>query len=203
MLLLLLGAAALWGSSKLTWSWTVDSIPAHGAVVREVDGAGTTPALVPLALLALAAVAAVVAMGGWLRRVLGAVLVLLACALGWVAVTAAAGSGLVFLSAAQYEQAHHAMVVGYVGRGLAGLAAVILLTAGVVLVLRGHRLPRLGGSYQTPGAARKAIDPDKELWNALDQGDDPTADAGAADSGSSRDGARLRTSDPDGPAEQH
>ncbi|GAA0229917.1 hypothetical protein GCM10010492_30470 [Saccharothrix mutabilis subsp. mutabilis] len=143
--LLVLGAVALWGSSAMTWGST--------RLTPEATGAEVSPALVPTALLSAAAVAAVVALGGWVRRLVGVVLVLAGVAVAVTAVTA--GPPVTALLVA-----------------LAGTACVA--GAGVVLVLRGGAMPRLGGGYQTPGAARKSADPEREMWNALERGDDPT-----------------------------
>ncbi|MEV0680506.1 Trp biosynthesis-associated membrane protein [Actinosynnema sp. NPDC050436] len=143
VLLLLAGAAALWGSSQFVWD-----------EARNLRGGDVLPASVPLALLFLAAIAAVVALGGWVRRVLG-VLVL------------AAGVTAAWLAVAQDG--------ALPGRATAVLGGLLAVAAGVVLVLRGSAMPRLGGGYQTPGAAKRSADPERELWNALERGDDPTA----------------------------
>ncbi|MEU4803237.1 Trp biosynthesis-associated membrane protein [Actinosynnema sp. NPDC023587] len=142
VLLLLAGAAALWGSSKLVWDASADR-----------RGEDVVPALPPLALLCLAAIAAVVALGGWARRALGVVVL-------------AAGGAAVWLAVADAG--------ALPGRGAALLGGVLVLGAGAVLVVRGSAMPRLGGGYQTPGAARRGADPERELWNALERGDDPT-----------------------------
>ncbi|WP_433263603.1 Trp biosynthesis-associated membrane protein [Actinosynnema sp. CS-041913] len=142
VLLLLLGAAALWGSSRLVWDASADR-----------RGEEVVPALVPLALLCLAAIAAVVALSGWVRRVLGVVVV-------------AAGGTAAFLGLAESG--------ALAGRAPAVLGGALVLGAGVLLVVRGAAMPRLGGGYQTPGAAKRATDPERELWNALERGDDPT-----------------------------
>ncbi|MEU5692601.1 Trp biosynthesis-associated membrane protein [Actinosynnema sp. NPDC020468] len=143
VLLLLLGAVALWSSAALEWDAS-----AHRS------GGAVEPALVPVAWLAVAAVAATVALGGWVRRVLGVVVAL-------------AGGTTVYLAVADAG--------GLLGRGVGGLGGVLVLAAGLALVVRGSALPRLGGGYQTPGAAKRVVDPERELWNALERGDDPTA----------------------------
>jgi hypothetical protein len=61
---LVLAAAGLWGSSRLSWR--------HGGPGSSLGG--EVAPLIPVALLALAGVAAAVAAGGWLRRAVGAVL---------------------------------------------------------------------------------------------------------------------------------
>ncbi|WP_341770900.1 Trp biosynthesis-associated membrane protein [Actinocrispum wychmicini] len=135
--LLLVGSAALWGSSRLSW------------------GGGVPTSLVPLALLALAGIAGVLATSGWARRVVGGVVVLAGVAAGWAGLDGGLGHGLW-------------------ARVVALLAALALVVAGVVLVRSGHRMPRLGARYQTPAAARANETPEKELWRALSEGQDPT-----------------------------
>ncbi|GGP49327.1 Trp biosynthesis-associated membrane protein [Saccharothrix coeruleofusca] len=148
--LLLLGAVALWGASAMTWVRGADGRPSSTAALT---GGQAAPALVPLALLCAAAIAAVVALGGWVRRLLGVVV------LGAGAATAAVTLGAEGALAA---------------RGVALLGALLVLGAGGLLVVRGAAMPKLGGGYQTPGAAKRSADPDRELWNALERGDDPT-----------------------------
>ncbi|MFJ6672642.1 Trp biosynthesis-associated membrane protein [Actinosynnema sp. NPDC091369] len=140
--LLLLAAVALWGASAMSWDASADR-----------RGGDVAPALTPLALLCLAAIAAVVALSGWVRRVLGVVVLLAGAAAAFQGVD----------------------VDGPVtARGLVLLGAAPAVAAGVLLVVRGSAMPRLGGGYQTPGAAKRTADPERELWNALERGDDPT-----------------------------
>ncbi|MGW4112311.1 Trp biosynthesis-associated membrane protein [Actinosynnema sp. NPDC004786] len=156
--LLLLAAVALWGASALTWDASADR-----------SGGEVVPALTPLALLCLAAIAAAVALGGWVRRVLGVVVLLAGVAAAFQGVDA---DGPV------------------TGRGLVFAGAALAVAAGVVLVVRGRVMPRLGGGYQTPGAAKRTADPEREMWNALERGDDPTdgTDAERGDDPTHRDG---------------
>jgi uncharacterized membrane protein (TIGR02234 family) len=168
IVLLALGAGALWLASRLTWAWSRELTPLRGTVVVTQDGAHVSTALVPLALLALAAVAAVLAIGGWWRRLVG-VLVAIAGAAGvWVgAHTLPAVFGT---HPNGYPRSQ--VVTGHVVAALAGL---LIVAAGVLVVRDAARMPRLGGNYQTPSAARRRSDPDTELWQALSEGRDPTA----------------------------
>jgi uncharacterized membrane protein (TIGR02234 family) len=167
VLLLLLGAGGLYLSSRLTWSSAVTRTVLHGAVRTDVTGSQASPALVPLALLALAAIAAALAVGGWPRRALGVLVALAgvaAIALG------VAGIGGVFGA----HPAGYPTSQSLFGHLLPILAGLLVIGAGVVLIRAADRMPRLGGNYQTPAAARKVRDPDTELWQALSHGDDPT-----------------------------
>jgi hypothetical protein len=120
-------------------------------------GKDTPTAPVPLALLALAAIAGVLATSGWARPVVGVLVALAGVAAGWTAFDGGLAHG-----------------VG--ARVLALVGALVLLGAGALLVRSGHRMPKLGGSYQTPAAARGNETPDKELWRALSEGKDPTVE---------------------------
>lgn len=167
VVLLVVGAGALWLASRLTWTWSRQVTPLRGTVTVTGSGADVSSALVPLAVLALAAVAAVLAIGGWARRVVGVLVGL--------AGTAAVWSGMIGVSDVfgphpdGYPRSQ--VLFGHTAAVLAGL----LLVAAAVLVIRGAAgMPRMGGSYQTPAAAKRRRDPDTELWQALSEGRDPT-----------------------------
>jgi hypothetical protein len=113
--------------------------------------------LVPLALVSLAGIAGVLATSGWGRRAVGVLLTLTGLAAGWTAFNDVFQAGGALLA-----------------RSVSGVAVLALLSAGVLLVRAGHRMPRLGGNYQTPAAAKGNETPEKELWRALSEGKDPT-----------------------------
>jgi uncharacterized membrane protein (TIGR02234 family) len=175
--LLALAALLLWGSSRFTWSWSITRSALRGNVVDQANGGTAVPALAPLALLALAAVAALVAIGGWLRRIVGVLLLAAGAAAVWLGIS---GLGGVF----------GAQPVGYprsqilVAHGFALLGGVVLVGAAVLVLRYAARLPRLGAKYEAPPGAgdraraggRRAANPDAELWQALSEGKDPTQD---------------------------
>ena len=167
----------------LGWAQVGFQVPLRGIVEVQVDGSEVLPALAPLALLALAAVAAVLATGGWARWLLGALLLVAAVPLavgvlrvadeGWL--TGAAVSAA--RSPARSVLAGTATVLP-AGPGFAAGGAVLLAAAGVALVARGHRMPRLGRRYQAPtvGPSGSPEDAqDGQLWERMDAGEDPTA----------------------------
>jgi hypothetical protein len=167
VLLLLLGAGGLYLASKLSWGQVTENSPLHGVVVTPVPGSQASPGLLPLALVALAAIAAALAIGGWPRRVLGGLVVV-------------AGLADIYLGAAGIGGVFGAHPAGYptwqafFGHLLPIVAGLLVIAAGAVIVRAADALPRLGATYQTPGAAKRSRDPDAELWQALSQGDDPT-----------------------------
>ncbi len=177
---LLVGAAAvLGGSAALGWARVGFQVPLRGTVTVQVDGADLAPALGPLALLALAAVAAVLATGGWARRLFGVLLLCVAVPPAMGLVRVADEGRLVEIAVSVDQLPARSVPDGTVtvlpaGPALAGLGAVLLVAAGAVLVLRGHRMPRMGRRYRAP-TAPPAVSQDQELWERIDAGEDPTA----------------------------
>ena len=164
---LLLGAAALWGSSRLAWSAELVDGGVRGTVLRTQNGAQHSSALLPLAVLAVAGVAGMVATGGWARRVLGAVMGVAGIAACWVAVDGVRFSG--------YPEGAPVWQI-FTGRGLALLGGILVVLGGLVAIRRAGAMPRLGARYAAPSGQKAARDPDTELWEALSEGEDPTKD---------------------------
>lgn len=162
---LLLGAAALWGASRLTWFVTERDAGVRGVVLDEATGAQRAVALVPLAVLAVAGVAGLIATAGWARRVLGGVLGLAGLAACWVAVDG--------LHLSDYPEGAPVAEI-LTGRGLAAAGGLLVVAGGVLGLRMSSRVPRLGGKYSAPTKKPVARDPDTELWQALSDGEDPT-----------------------------
>jgi hypothetical protein len=172
----MLGVAAMLG-----WAQLAVREPLRGIVAVRVDGSAVLPALGPLALLALAAVAAVLATGGWARWLLGGVL-LVAAAPPIVAVLRVAdGRWLTGAAMSAVELPARSVLAGtttvlFAGPALAAGGALLMAAAGVALVARGHRMPRLGARYQAPTTRPNERQPlDGRFWERLDAGEDPTA----------------------------
>lgn len=106
-----------------------------------------------LALVALAGFAGAVAVGGWAKRVVGGVVVLAGLLAGWSALTAG-GGGL--------------------GRWIALLGAALLVVAGLLVIRLAARLPTLGVKYRSANARPRSGDADKDMWDGLSHGEDPT-----------------------------
>jgi hypothetical protein len=175
LLLCLAGAAVALLAANRTWTVELAARPAPLPSVRTArSGGDLLPWLPALALVGLAGAGAVLATRGVVRRLLGALLLLLGLGI-------AAGGG-------------YAAIV--VDRGMAGPAGPLLavlggLTAaggGAVTALSGHRWPGLGARYESPHragppapgdgdrrtAARVEGRTTSEAWDALDRGEDPT-----------------------------
>lgn len=136
--LLLAAAAALWGATRLD------------------DGPGSGTGL---ALVALAGAGGTIAVGGWARRGVGA-LVALAGVLGGLQAVTAEGTGL--------------------GRWVALFGDLLLVTAGLLVIRLAATLPTMGTKYRSTNARARSGDPDKDMWDGLSQGRDPTTN-GAED----------------------
>lgn len=179
--LLIAAAAALGGAATAGWARVPFQVPLRGGVVVRVDGSDLLPALGPLALLALAAVAAVLATGGWARRLLGALLLGAALAPAWAVARSTENRGLTAATAAGGLPARSVpdgtVTLLFWGPALAAAGAVLIAAAGAVLVLRGHRMPRMGRRYRAPtvlGPTALVPTTHHELWERIDAGEDPT-----------------------------
>jgi uncharacterized membrane protein (TIGR02234 family) len=171
-LVLAASAVMLWAASAVTWVDQRYRTPFSGDVTFSATGATVRPELVPLALVALAAIAAVLATGRWLRRVLGVVLCLAGAFLAWRGVgLPVAGS---YPSVPPGSTPISAPAANPVGPALMVVAALALVAAGFLVARYARKLPEMGAKYAAPGRKRVSKDPHKQLWDALDEGEDPT-----------------------------
>ncbi|MBF8188721.1 TIGR02234 family membrane protein [Nonomuraea sp. K274] len=171
-------------------------VPAAGAHTGGGPGPAPTggelsPVLTPVALAALAGVVAVLATKGIGRRVVGGLLAL--CGAGAAAATWTALDGATVtarLAEANILSAGAGLpwevVPGWPVVSAAG--AVLLVTGGVVAIVRGNRWAGMSTRYDRgagdtaarghdgaePAHGDRALHGDKALWDALDRGDDPT-----------------------------
>lgn len=161
---LLLAAIAFWGASTLAWL----ELNPGSQVSSTITGSDLAGWLVPLAVLALAAVAAVLALPGVVRRVLGVGLAVAGVLALWFV-----------LGGSPYDtplsEANSDPERTLTGPAAAIAGALLLLMAGALLLVRGHRMPRLGAKYSAPGGTPPAKDADADLWRALSEGEDPTS----------------------------
>ncbi len=196
-LLLVVAAAALWTASRLPWV-VIRSFDGLGPP-KEValSGASWSTALLPVAILILAAAVAALAVRGWPLRVLAGLLAACSFAVGYLGISLWV---LPDVAARGADLAHVPVVtlVGsarqYWGAVAAVVAAVCTLIAAVVL-MRSASTAESGGATATKYAApatrrsnvlRKDADgamlegpktPDmseRMIWDALDEGRDPT-----------------------------
>lgn len=183
-----LGLDVLGASAVLLLStrvWQTVAVPRPGLPTLTVDVTGRTldGAAAALGLAALAAVVAVLAVRGKVRRVVGALLAVVGGAIVWRALgaTSAVGGrraralvedeqrGAVLGSAVPHVTVHG----GWAWATAAG--GVLVVAAGALTLVRGHRWQALSSRYDTPARAAEEPAGDLAMWAALERGDDPTA----------------------------
>jgi uncharacterized membrane protein (TIGR02234 family) len=175
---------AVWAATR-TWSLQITPRPGMSSLRTPQTGADLEPWVIGLALVALAGTGALLATGGWARRVLGGLLAL-------------AGGGVI----AGSILGRIGLDVGSAGSGgtlwpvASVIGGAIILAGGVTAARLGHRWPGMSSRYERgpvtsrqtkPGnpsgpLAAAGREPDGALqpkdhratWEALDRGDDPT-----------------------------
>jgi uncharacterized membrane protein (TIGR02234 family) len=200
-ILLVVAAGALWAASRLPWV-VIHSFDGLGQPkVLTLSGATWSTALLPLAVLMLATAVAAIAVRGWPLRVLAGLLAAASLAVGYLGVSLWALPDVAVRGA---DLAHVSVMtlVGserhYWGAVMAVLAAACTLLAAVLLM----RSASDSGSdrevvakYAAPAARRSAARRDdigndndgdtqqkpetpemseRMIWDALDEGRDPT-----------------------------
>jgi uncharacterized membrane protein (TIGR02234 family) len=187
--LLVVAAAALWASSRMTWVRvaSADGLGADRSI--DLNGGTWAAATTPLALALLAAVAAAFAVRGRAVRIV-------AGAVALVAVAAAIPVVQLFTSGVDPDAAKQiaglpdrASVVGTevypLPAVLAGVGACVALAAAVALWRTPTAQAGLSSKYDAPAARREAAargaetdEPTTErtLWDSIDAGHDPTVD---------------------------
>ncbi len=182
-LLLLASAAALWVASRLPWVSVTTFDGLGQPKTSTLNGAAWSPPLLPMAVLLLAAALAGLAARGWLLRVVALLLGVVSVALGYL------GVGLIVLPDVGPRGADLAdvQVADLVDsdRQLSGavvtlMVAVAVLVAAVLLMRAAVTQTAQTAKYAAPGTT---ADPgpdglsERGMWEALDQGLDPTRDS--------------------------
>lgn len=202
VLLLALAAGLLWVASRMTWV-SIEVTSELGAP-RSLDLNGGTwfGALTPLALALVATIAAVFATHGLLRRLVGVIVAVLAAVAAVPEYALLRGQGKTAERAGRLAELRDWEHV--VNAQTATLPAVVALVgaiaafiAGLLLVRMPQDSARMSGKYDNPAVRRAAATAEvahkraaesgshpapseqlsgRVLWDALDAGDDPTAD---------------------------
>ncbi|WP_075833334.1 MULTISPECIES: TIGR02234 family membrane protein [unclassified Rhodococcus (in: high G+C Gram-positive bacteria)] len=195
-LLLALSAAALWGSSRMTWVHLTSSDGKTLERTTDLDGSTWAAAMTPLALALLAAIAASFAVRGWALRVVGLLVALVAIAVAVPAVqllvSGASADRAVELAELSGHPEDLSTTVSVLPALLALVGGVAALGAAVLLMRKPPVRGGLSSKYDNPAARREAAaklgqgdkpasdEPvtQRMLWDALDAGEDPTATDG-------------------------
>ncbi|TMR09995.1 hypothetical protein ETD86_41240 [Nonomuraea turkmeniaca] len=177
----------LWGWLALTVLGCLLVLLAAGRAWARVTAAGAvapagsdlSPVLTPLALAGLAGVVAVLATKGAGRRVIGGLLAL--CGAGVAAGTWTALNGATVTGWLAERNALHGVTavpweIAPLWPVVAGAGAALMISGGVVAVVRGGRWAGMSARYERSAGKDDATpaQDDKALWDALDRGDDPT-----------------------------
>ncbi|ODQ92960.1 TIGR02234 family membrane protein [Mycolicibacterium holsaticum] len=180
---LLVAAAALWGASRMTWVEVTSFDGLGQPKTVALSGAQWSTAVVPLAVLLVAAAVAALAVRGWPLRLLAVLVAATSAAIAYPAISLWAVRD-VAVPASRIAEAPIADLIGsqrhYVGAVVTVAAAVVTLVAAVLLMRSVAGEPSGVSRYarrapappEPPGTAMS----ERMIWDALDEGSDPTRD---------------------------
>lgn len=186
-LLLVAAAGGLWGASRLPWV-LIRSFDGLGQP-KEITlaGASWSTALLPLALLCLAAAVAAMAVRGWPLRVLAMVLAAVSLAGGYLAVSMFVVRDIT-MRALDIAEVPVTSLVGtdrrLTGAAVSLVASLGVLAAAALLMRAAARAAATSTKYAAPAVRRSAARgnadgpqmSERMMWDALDEGCDPTGD---------------------------
>jgi uncharacterized membrane protein (TIGR02234 family) len=185
-LMLVLAAGALWLASRMTWV-VVSSFDGLGQPeTASLNGGKWSTALVPLAVILLAAVLKSTVGPRWQLRLLALVVGVLSGVMSYLAISlwvvpdvAVRAAGLADVAVADLvgTQRHY-------GGAVVTVIAAVLTLAGAVLLMRAPvREQSADGKYEAPARRRETVRrqaaaghemSERTMWDALDEGRDPT-----------------------------
>lgn len=200
-LLLIVGALGLWVASRLPWVVLRSSDGLGQPKSVTLSGSTWSTALLPLALLLLAAAVAVLAVRGWPLRALAILVAAVSGITAYLAITQWVVRD-VAVRGADLAEVTVASLIGserhYWGAVLTLAAAVVTLIAAALLVRSAGAGKGVTTKYVAPAARRDAVRRTAEeqqdrpgtgdgdvsermIWDALDEGRDPTVAATGSD----------------------
>lgn len=167
----LIASGRVWGRAALTTvTGSIDRVSATGHAIE--------PALPALGIALLVLTAGIIASRGWLRRLVGLIVVFVggsAVALA-IASRSDVGGELRHQTFAVAQSAVPAHTSGWAV--VTALAGVVAVGCGALTVVVGAHWPALGARYDAAGARGARGDSEVRAmseWDALDRGEDPTA----------------------------
>jgi uncharacterized membrane protein (TIGR02234 family) len=182
VLLCLLGAFLVLVAAGRAWvSVDVPASPLAEARTDAHTGTDLVPGLSALGLVGLAGVVALAATRRTGRVLVGAVLV----ATGGGVVASVLSVVSTAFAEELPDQPTDAVATFTAWSAPTALGGVLLVAAGVLTVARGRGWAALGQRYEAPATTGSPAAPqqltEKGLWEALDRGEDPTANLGTSD----------------------
>ncbi|MGK2868804.1 MAG: TIGR02234 family membrane protein [Mycobacterium sp.] len=187
--LLVLGALALWGASRLPWVQVSTADGLGQPKTSTLSGAEWSTALVPLALVLLAAAVAALAVRGLLLRAVAVLVAVSSAGIAYLGISQWVVHDIAVRGAELSEVPVAALVASqrfYAGAGVAVAAAVIALVAAGLLMRAAGTARATTARYVAPAARRDAVRSEtadgagvegmseRMMWDALDEGSDPT-----------------------------
>lgn len=178
---LLLAAAGLWVASRMTWVEVTSFDGLGQPKTAALSGATWSTALVPLAVLLLAAAIAALAVRGWPLRALALLVAVASAGTAYLAISLWVIDD-VAVRASHLAESPVADIIGtqrhYAGAVVTAVAAAVTLLCAVVL-MRSAGSERSGTTRYTRRAAAPTEEPgaamsERAIWDALDEGHDPT-----------------------------
>ncbi len=181
LILLMVGAGALFLGYGRTWSTTTLAETGLPSLVVELSGRDVQPAGSATAIVALAAIAGLVATRRIGRLLSGGALVIIGGVDVLLALRFAGGDRSAIVTAVS-ERAGQDIDPSRVAAAtettwwwaVTGVGGMCLVAAGVITLVTSARWPSLGSRYE--GGAAKADAPATSAWDQLDQGMDPTVE---------------------------
>ncbi len=179
---LVLAAAGLWVASRMTWV-EVTSFDGLGQPrTMALSGGSWSTALVPLAVLLLATAVAALAVRGWPLRVLAVLAAMTSAGMAYLAISLWVIRD-VGVRASNLADAPVADLVGtqrHHGGAVITVVAAVVTLACAVLLLRSATNNRSGAARYARRSTVPAAEPEgamseRQLWDALDEGHDPTS----------------------------
>ena len=174
------GGLAFFAASR-TWAETTDAAEGLREDVVTVSGSAAEPLVTALALVAVTAALAVLAASPRIRRLVGALVTVVALVALLLVLTRASSVETALRSAVEKSPAFTGSNTPDTSTRtiwplVTAAAYVLLALLGVVIVRHGPRWPTMGSRYDAPAAhaADTATESDADMWAALDEGRDPT-----------------------------
>jgi uncharacterized membrane protein (TIGR02234 family) len=183
LILLALGAAALFLGYGRTWSTTTVAESGLPSLVVVLSGRDVQPAGAATAIVALAAIAGLVATRRLGRIISGAILILVGAADLFLALRFAGGDRSAVVAAVSEKAGMDldparvaAQTVVTIWWLVTAFGALCLLTAGVMTLIFSRQWPLLGSRYERDGSPGTVRTRSVSAWEQLDEGIDPTID---------------------------
>jgi uncharacterized membrane protein (TIGR02234 family) len=178
---LVLAAATLWVASRMTWVEVTSFDGLGQPKTIALSGASWSTALLPLAVLLMATAVAALAVRGWPLRMLAVLAAVTSAGMAYLAVSLWVLRD-VAVRASHLAEAPVADLVGtqrHHGGAVITLVAAAVTLACAVLLLRSATTELSGAARYTRRAPAQSAEPDdamseRMLWDALDEGRDPT-----------------------------